>query len=150
MMKLHIGCGERYLPGYRHLDEREFPHVDYIGRAEKLSAFDDNSIEEIYACHILEHFPRSEVTNVLKEWYRVICPNGLLRIAVPDFEAIAQVYSSSGDLEQVLGLLYGGQNYSGNYHFQAFYFARLKRILTQTGFHTVSRYDWHTFLPGGV
>lgn len=61
-MKLHIGCGERYLPGWKHLDARKFPHVDYVtDTLDKLDMFADNSIAEIYACHILEHFTRNEV-----------------------------------------------------------------------------------------
>lgn len=75
-MKLHIGCGNRYLAGYKHLDARQFPHVDYIGKAEDLSRFEDESIDEIYACHILEHFRRNEVASVLKEWYRVLYTGG--------------------------------------------------------------------------
>ena len=58
-MKLHIGCGEKFLPGYKHLDVREYPHIDYVTKADDLSMFADESIEEIYACHVLEHFPRA-------------------------------------------------------------------------------------------
>lgn len=61
-MKLHIGCGERYLPGWKHLDARKFPHVDYVtDKLDALDMFADNSLEEIYACHVLEHFPRAEM-----------------------------------------------------------------------------------------
>ena len=58
-MKLHVGCGERFLPGWKHLDARNFPHVDYV--TDKLDMFADNSVEEIYACHVLEHFTRAEM-----------------------------------------------------------------------------------------
>ncbi|MDE7327805.1 MAG: methyltransferase domain-containing protein [Lachnospiraceae bacterium] len=76
-MKLHIGCGFRNLPGYKHLDIRKLDgHIDYVGSADDLSQFPDGSVEEIYACHLLEHFSRDKVNKVLKEWYRVICPGG--------------------------------------------------------------------------
>ena len=29
-MKIHVGCGEKYLPGYKHIDARNFEHVDYV------------------------------------------------------------------------------------------------------------------------
>ena len=116
-MKLHIGCGKKYLPGYKHLDIIKYPHVDYVTTANDLSMFDNESLEEIYACHILEHFSRIEIKNVLKEWRRCLMRGGILRIAVPDFEAIVAEYLSSGDLEKVMGLLYGGQNYKYNFHF---------------------------------
>ena len=75
-MKLHIGCGERFLPGFKHLDVRKYPHVDYVSRAEDLSMFEDNSIEEIYACHVLEHFPRTAL-NTGGGWGIMFSPNGV-------------------------------------------------------------------------
>jgi predicted SAM-dependent methyltransferase len=72
---------------------------------------------------------------------------GILRIAVPDFEAIVREYISSGDLEQVMGLLYGGQDYNYNFHFQAYDFKRMEYLLTEAGFANVVRYEWKDFLP---
>lgn len=80
-MRLHLGCGDKYLEldngvKYKHVDIREGNHIDYIANVNDLSMFQDNSIEEIYACHLLEHIKRSEVLDVLKEWYRVLTPGG--------------------------------------------------------------------------
>lgn len=148
-MRLHIGCGDKFLPGYLHFDERAFSHVDYVGKAEDLSIFGDESVEEIYACHILEHFRRADVLKVLQEWFRVLCTGGVLRIAVPDFNAIAQTYLADHDLESVMGLLYGGQNYDGNFHYQTYDENRMKRLLMEAGFTTAERYEWRDFLPDG-
>ena len=92
-MKIHVGCGEKYLPGFKHIDARNFEHVDYVtDDLSNLSMFDDNTIDEIYACHLLEHFTREEISNgeILTEWYRVLKSGGILRIAVPNFEAIVE------------------------------------------------------------
>ena len=148
-MKLHIGCGERYLPGFQHLDIRPYPHVDYISRADDLSIFANNSVQEIYACHILEHFTRKAITGVLEEWNRVLCSGGVLRVAVPNFEAITQEYLANGDLERIMGLLYGGQNYEFNFHYQVYDFQRLETLLKGAGFSSVERYRWQDFLPNG-
>lgn len=149
-MKLHIGCGEKNLPGYKHFDIRKLDdHIDYVGNADDLSQFEDNSIDEIYACHLLEHFGRNEVDMVLKEWHRVIKPDGILRIAVPDFEAITDEYKQNHDLAKLLGLLYGGQNYEYNFHYCTFDFKNLKSRLEKVGFEDVQRYDWREFLPDG-
>ena len=76
-MKLHIGCGERFLAGYKHYDVRKVgAHIDYVGKADDLSIFDDNSIEEIYACHLLEHFGRHDVERVLNVWYTKLHTGG--------------------------------------------------------------------------
>lgn len=72
-----------------------------------------------------------------------------MRIAVPDFEAIVMEYLSSGDLERVMGLLYGGQGYDYNFHFQAYDFKRMEYLLTEAGFVNINRYEWKDFLPKG-
>lgn len=149
-MKLHIGCGERNLTGYKHYDIRKInKHIDYVGKAEDLSKFDDESVDEIYACHLLEHFGRWKVEEVLKEWNRVLVRGGVLRIAVPDFEAVAQEYTENHNLEKLMGLLYGGQDYDYNYHYGTFDFTYLKEKLQKSGFGKIERYDWKDFLSEG-
>ena len=76
--KLHLGCGKRFIPGFIHIDVIDYPHVDHVTSIDNLSIIDDNSIELIYNCHILEHFKRREINNVLKEWFRVLKPDGIL------------------------------------------------------------------------
>lgn len=146
-MKLHIGCGAKVLSGYKNIDLLDLPHIDYKTSADNLSMIEDNSIEEIYACHILEHFGRHDVPRVLEEWYRVLKKGGVLRIAVPNFEAIVKVYTQGVDIEKVMGLLYGGQDYEYNFHYQTFDYSRLQRLLTESNFTNAELYDWKDFLP---
>ncbi|MDR0975096.1 MAG: methyltransferase domain-containing protein [Ruminococcus sp.] len=70
--KLHLGCGKRYMPGFIHIDFADFPHIDYRHDIKNLDMFEDNTVDEIYACHCLEHFSRKDVKSVLSEWYRVL------------------------------------------------------------------------------
>lgn len=148
-MKLHIGCGNKYLPGWKHVDVINAPHIDYLTNAQDLSMIENESIEEIYACHVLEHFGRKEINAVLEEWNRVMIKGGVLRIAVPDFEKIALVYQKNKDLNELMGLLYDGQNYDYNYHYQCFDFDRIKVLLGEANFSEVKRYNWKEFLPEG-
>ena len=140
--KLHLGCGKRYIPGFVHVDLADYPHIDYRTDVSDLSVFEDNSIELIYACHVLEHFKRYEVEKVLNEWYRVLAPEGILRLAVPDFEAVVLVYEKHKDLEPLMGLLYGGQQYEYNFHHVLFDFKYLEKLLKKVGFKNIHRYDW--------
>lgn len=146
-MKLHIGCGKKYLQGYKHLDVIDFDHVDFVCDTRELTMIADETVSEIYACHILEHVGRNEIVAVLREWYRVLKIGGLLRVAVPDFEAIVAEYQQSKDLSCFQGLLYGGQTYDYNYHHIAFNYTMLGNFLLEAGFFKVSRYDWRDFLP---
>ncbi len=77
-MKLHLGCGERYLNGYVHVDIAEFDHIDFIRPVDDLSCFKKNTVSEIYASHVLEYFDKEYAPEVLNEWKRVLKPNGIL------------------------------------------------------------------------
>ncbi|MFH0816506.1 MAG: methyltransferase domain-containing protein [Methanobacteriota archaeon] len=142
VLQLHIGCGERFIPGFVHIDVRKFPHIDHVTSADKLQMFEDNSVDLIYCAHILEHFPRPRTKAVLAEWHRVLKPKGVLRVAVPDFEALAEVYSGTGDISKVLGPLVGRQDYPENTHYMVFDFISLKNLLESVGFVNIRRYDW--------
>ena len=67
-----------------------------------------NSVDLIYASHVIEYFDRDGVKNLLQEWIRVLKPGGKLRLAVPNFEAMANLYiEKKYPLEKFLGPLYG-------------------------------------------
>jgi predicted SAM-dependent methyltransferase len=141
-MKLHLGCGKRYIPGFVHIDVVDYPHVDHVTTIDNLSFIPDASVDLIYACHVLEHFKRRDVGRVLKEWHRVLRPGGILRISVPDFAKLCEVCQKYGQLDLVIGALFGRQDYLYNIHYNVFDFATLKRELESMGFIDVRRYDW--------
>lgn len=143
-MKLHLGCGKKYIEGYKHVDLQDLPHIDYQTSVDKLDFAADNSIQVIYASHVLEHFGRHEYTAVLKEWYRVLQPNGILRIAVPSFDAVVEYYTQNDDnLELLLGFLVGGQKAGEyDYHHMVFDQKLLTKVLKEIGFSDVQNYDW--------
>lgn len=141
-VKLHVGCGDRYIPGFIHIDARKLPHVDYVTSADKLDMFRDNSVDLIYACHILDHLGRNQVDVVLKEWYRVLISGGILRIAVSNFEKLAEVYLGTRDLKLVMGPLLGRQDYPENTHFMIFDYDYLREVLSKAGFKNIHPYDW--------
>jgi predicted SAM-dependent methyltransferase len=148
-MKLHIGCGKKYLNDYIHIDVIDYEHIDYVCDTRELSVITNNTVSEIYACHILEHVKRNEVLGVLEEWYRKLLPGGSLRISVPNFEAMVEEYTINKNLKSFHGLLYGGQTYDYNFHHVCFDFILLKELLLNAGFSKIQRYDWKDFLPQG-
>ena len=143
-MKLHLGCGRKYIPGFVHVDLQELDHIDYRTSVDDLSFAEDDSVDLIYSSHVLEHFGRHEYRDVLREWYRVLKPGGVLRIAVPDFEAVVCYYTEKeADIELLLGLVVGGQKEGEfDYHKMIFDEKLLSRVLRETGFREVRRYDW--------
>ncbi|PKO82916.1 MAG: methyltransferase [Betaproteobacteria bacterium HGW-Betaproteobacteria-11] len=141
-MKLHLGCGKRHIPGFIHIDAVDYPHVDHVATIDNLSFLPDASVDLIYNCHVLEHFKRRDVPRVLTEWRRVLKPGGILRVSVPDFEKLCEVYQKYKNLDLVVGALFGRQDYLYNIHYNVFDFDTLKRELERAGFATVRRYDW--------
>jgi len=141
-IKLHLGCGKKCIPGFCHIDVRKFPHVDYVTSVDKLDMFKNDSVDLIYACHLLEHFKRNKTDKVLKEWYRVLKKGGILRLAVPDFEKLVKVYQKTKDLKLILGPLVGRQDYPENTHYIVFDYSFLSETLKKVGFKKVYRYDW--------
>lgn len=128
------------------MDRADFPHVDFRCGADSLPMFESGSAEVIYSSHMLEYFDRREILPVLAEWNRLLCPGGLLRLAVPDFEALVGVYLQNKNLESILGPVYGRMEIVGTgttiYHKTAYDFASLEKLLGQCGFRDVRRYDW--------
>ena len=151
-MKLHLGCGPRYIPGFVHVDLLPAPHVDIVGPVEKL-ALADGQVSLIYASHVLEHFGRREYKAVLAEWFRVLAPGGVLRLAVPDFAACAAIYYESGlvdGLSGLVGLIVGGQRDGNDFHKMIFDEAFLTAELLATGFSAVRRWEWRSTEHAGV
>lgn len=150
--KLHLGCGSRVLEGWIHVDAQQPPgdtHIQYLTTIDNLYMFDDNSVDEIYACHVLEHIGRKDVDTVFQEWQRVVRPGGKIRVSVPDWDAIVAEYNDSKSLDSITGLLCGGQRDRYDYHNMIFNFDTLSSRMSRHGFGSAHRYDWRDFLPAG-
>ena len=144
-IKLHLGCGRRFIPGFVHVDQVSFEHVDYVTDIRRLSMFDDESADLIYACQVLEYFDRNEAVEVLSEWRRVLCKGGVLRLSVPNFETITSLYSAGLSLDFFIGTLFGkiddGQG-GFVYHRMTFDKSTLSNLLIETGFKEPKIWDW--------
>ena len=73
-LRLHLGGKEPH-QDWKIVDIEPRTEVDYVMDASNLSIFESNSVEAIYASHILEHFHynlNNEIINTLKEWHRVL------------------------------------------------------------------------------
>lgn len=147
-IKVHLGCWHRIIPGFVHVDLCDMPHIDHKSSIDALPFFADNSVSLIYCSHALEYFDRDQARLVLKEWHRVLAPGGVLRLAVPDFQALIQVYQQTGELARVLGPLYGKmgiqteQGPATLYHKTTYDQASLSSLLEECDFITPKRWDW--------
>ena len=89
---LNIGCGARFHADWVNVDlAASAPGVRAMNILKGLD-FPDASFEIVYHSHLLEHLPPEAAPAFLRECARVLAPNGVLRVAVPDLEQIAREY----------------------------------------------------------
>ncbi len=139
-MKLHLGCGAKLLTGWVNCDAQEREGVDIVSLVQDM-LIQDGSVDEVYACHFIEHFGRHEVIGLFQKISGWIKPGGKIWIAVPDFKACVTHYQDTGNLNDIMGLLMGGQNDSFDYHKYLFDFNSLSNILVGCGFENIEKYN---------
>jgi len=145
-MKLNLGCGFDKRKGYINIDCREDCEPDLLINLEKegLERFRDNSVEEVIIKDFLEHISWRWVKWFLEEVYRVLKPDGLVYIQVPNFPAIVKKWLNQtedwkrfplpSDWEKLNFWVMGGQDYPENTHKTIFTIPELKKLLEEIGF----------------
>ena len=130
-MKLHLGCGDKYWPGFVNVD---LETGDVKSDVRKLPQ-EDGSASEIHAVHLFEHLYRWETAEVLKEWKRVLKPNGKLALELPCLDKIL----SLPDRKKQLYGLYGDPGYKNVWMTHKWCWSKdeLKSELVSAGFDFV-------------
>lgn len=67
------------------------PGID-IQMDPKNLTFGENTLDSIFALHILDHLFKDEVKLALKNWRRCLKPGGTLYISVDDFDFVCRAY----------------------------------------------------------
>ena len=143
-----MGCGEKdFGKEWIHIDGGDYSHLNHHD-ITKLK-FEDNTVDLIYASHVLQYFDREEVIPILKEWTRVLKTKGTLRIAVPDFEVVARLYLLGNqfgnyNLDYFLDSLYGKMKMGDKviYHKTSYDYKSLRNLLTNIGLNNIHLWDW--------
>lgn len=139
---IHLGCGEVNSPEFINVDGRFFPHIHHISEVNNLPFFKNDFADLIYASHILEHIPVINLEDTLLEWKRILKVGGTLRIGVPDFDTILQIYKdNNNDIKSIWKPLMGGQEYKKNYHFSVFNKNYLTELLIKCGFSNIQLWE---------
>lgn len=143
-VRMNLGCGPDNRPGYINVDA-------YVDNADlKMDIFDlplpDNSVDEIFSSHMLEHLGKFEVPNALKEWSRVLKPTGKLQLNLPDLEWCVQQWLDLPEDSRwgwPLDTLFGLQTHPGEYHKTGFTADRIEKLLKHFGFKNVqTSWSW--------
>lgn len=143
-MRLHLGCGQKYLDGYWNVDfpsdehtVQNFSVADALCNIKELS-YPKASIDEVRSHHFFEHFPRQDSLALLCRWTDWLRPEGLLRIETPDFQSsiyrFVSPFVSFDEREQILRHLFGSHEAHWAVHYDAWYEARYRKVLTSLGY----------------
>lgn len=110
MKLLNVGCGRTFHSAWINIDiDSNSPDV-LSHDVRKSLPFSDNYFDVCYTSHLIEHLYQEEARKLLAECLRVLKPKGIVRVVVPDLEAIVRNYIYS--LEQVeAGLKEAEPNY---------------------------------------
>tara|TARA_B100000287_G_scaffold132704_1_gene124771 strand:- start:2044 stop:2637 length:594 start_codon:yes stop_codon:yes gene_type:complete len=143
-VRFNIGCGWRdFGKDWIHIDGGDYDHLDSDDIFIK--EYESNSADLIYSSHFIEYLDREEVIPLLKRWKEVLKPNGVMRLAVPNFEVYSNLYSSGEyPLDNFLGVLYGKMPMGDEtiYHKTVYDFDSLKTLLESIGMREVKKYNW--------
>lgn len=96
MIKLNIGGGKNHPKhrGWKIVDLR--PSADIIcDISQENIPLPSYSVEKIICSHTLEHIYREQLLFVLKEFYRLLTIDGIVRITVPDIRLAINAYLAS-------------------------------------------------------
>ncbi len=81
---VELGCGPHKRPGSIGIDSLPVKNVDIVANLEEgLPFIPDDSVDEVYSSHFLEHIQHIDV--LLQEIHRVLKPNGIHKAVVPHF-----------------------------------------------------------------
>lgn len=126
LVRLNLGCGDKILPGYVNVDvveARAGRSPDVLCDLHDLSVFPDNHADEIMAIHVVEHFWRWEVEDILREWMRVLKPGGRMILECPNLVSACEeflknpdIYSREGkDGQRTMWVFYGDPSWKDPY-----------------------------------
>ena len=146
--RLHLGCGQSHLTGYINIDFPPAEHTvqiragaDIFGDITQL-IFPENSIAEIRLHHVFEHFPRQKALALLAIWHHSLKPGGILFLETPDFEESIRMMLDDGysylQKQVVLRHIFGSHEAHWAMHYDGWYDAKYRHILSGLGFELIS------------
>jgi len=145
-IKLHIGCGEKYLDGYVNIDYPQSKHSVIKVKADvyhdiRTLSYGENSVDEIRSHHLFEHFERAEVIALLMKWRRWLRIGGKIIIETPDFYncALAYIVSLTQKRRMEIGRhMLGSQEAKWAIHYDFWDALKFKYVLKKCGFIKIS------------
>jgi len=140
IMKLNLGSGFVKIPGFINVDIDKNVEPDMVADIRDLKEIENESVDEILASHVLEHFLQKETFGILREWYRVLKKEGIIYVIVPDINKIISDYTQGkANLCCLEKVILGSDQSATEFmiHKNIFTRKKLKRFLIVTGYRDI-------------
>ena len=143
---IHLGCGDVDDSRYINVDTRPGWHIHHAESIENVAKiFPENYADLIYACMVLEHVSYLKLPEVIKNLYKLLKKGGILRVTVPNFDVILEMYKDTKSIKDITPPLMGGQGYASNFHYSVFNEKFLKELFIESGFK-----ETRAWIPGAA
>lgn len=107
---LHVGCGPQRKSGTTRgfntdewselrLDIDESVQPDIVGTMTDMSGVKDESVDALFSSHNIEHLYAHEVPVAIKEFLRVLKPDGYAVITCPDLKSVCALVADDKLME---------------------------------------------------
>jgi predicted SAM-dependent methyltransferase len=90
--RLNWGCGEHTREGWINSDVKEAPGVDVVGDIRRGLPVASESVDYAASIHALPELAYGDLVPALEEMLRVLRPEGVLRLVLPDLEKAIRAY----------------------------------------------------------
>ena len=96
---LNIACGDKFIEDSSWTNVDFTSHSPSIKKANILDGlpYDDNSFDVVYSSHFIEHIPEGKIEFFFNDIYRILKPQGLIRLVTPDLEFLNNEYKINYD-----------------------------------------------------
>ncbi len=148
-IKLNLGCYGKKFPDFINIDIRPEAEPDVVDNAFTLETLEDfkGKVNLIYSSHMLEHLSFVDARKALERWFDLLAEGGVLRLAVPDMEAVFAHYFYWKNMKELKSALWGSQRHEFDFHKCGWTQESLTEELIDVGFTNVKKWEPHLTQP---